>query len=156
MPHWQNNAPATVIDRPQISRLRNSRGASASPRWKRFLESRSPLTPQARLRLLKRLCPTEISRDKLREAFLADEALLNEFINELTRSAEGMNLVMAHDQFLRRLYSEEFTSQLVRQNPDMREMMIQNMIAIMQQDTSTYNEMNEMMEEFHESMGEMR
>ncbi len=39
-----------------------------APRWRRFLDARSNLTTTARLRLLKRLCPEDISRDALREA----------------------------------------------------------------------------------------
>lgn len=39
-----------------------------APRWKRFLDARSNLSTQARLRLLKRLCPETISREALRDA----------------------------------------------------------------------------------------
>jgi len=63
--------------------------AGASPRWKRFLESRSPLSPQARHRLLKRLCPKEISRDKLREAF--PDASTRQFI--LREAAQAGHIV---------------------------------------------------------------
>lgn len=103
-----------------------------------------------------RLNEDEQTKEAVFRQILSDEALLNDFLNELSQSEEGMNLLMAHGQFLRQLYSKEFTSQLVRQNPDMRAVMIQNMMAMMQQDTSTYNDVNQMMDEFHESMGEMR
>jgi len=43
--------------------------AGAAPRWRRFLETRSKLSPQARLRLLKRLCPENVSQEALKAGF---------------------------------------------------------------------------------------
>ncbi|MBR9998362.1 MAG: hypothetical protein KFF73_05290 [Cyclobacteriaceae bacterium] len=103
-----------------------------------------------------RLTENEQSWKAIYEQILTDEKLLNEFIIKIQQDEEAMNLVMTLGQFLRRVYSEEFSRELVRQHPDIREVMIRNMIAMMQQDTFTYNEMNQMMEEFHEKMGEMR
>ena len=103
-----------------------------------------------------RLTEDEQSKEAVFRQILADEELLNEFLNELNQNEEAMEFMMSHGKFMRQVYSVEFTSKLVRQNPDMREVMIQNIIGMMQQDSSTYQDMNERMEEFHESMGEMR
>jgi hypothetical protein len=63
--------------------------AEAAPRWRRFLENRSNLSPQARLRLLKRLAKEEISRDALREAF--PDASLRQLI--LREAAQGGHIL---------------------------------------------------------------
>ncbi|NNF05237.1 MAG: hypothetical protein HKN21_00620 [Candidatus Eisenbacteria bacterium] len=63
--------------------------ATAAPRWKRFLEGKTKLSPQARLRLLKRLCPEVISRDALRDAF--PDSSMRLFI--LREAAQGGHII---------------------------------------------------------------
>jgi hypothetical protein len=84
---WGVRGLLQVVSTPELPLYLGAAGAS--PRWKRFLESRSPLGPQARLRLLKRLCPKEISRDKLREAF--PDASTRQFV--LRESAQAGHIV---------------------------------------------------------------
>lgn len=63
--------------------------AGTAARWRRFLDARSNLSTPARLRLLKRLCPKEVSRDGLREAI--PDATTRLFM--LREAAQAGNLV---------------------------------------------------------------
>ena len=75
--------------------------AGASPRWRRFLESRSNLSPQARLRLLQRLGKEEIKREALKGAF-PDSSMRQFVLREaaqaghiLWKDGEGTSMVFA-------------------------------------------------------------
>ncbi len=64
---WGVRGALQIVPTSELSVYLAAAGISA-PRWRRFLDTRSNLTPAARLRLLKRLCPHDISRDGLRDA----------------------------------------------------------------------------------------
>ncbi len=90
----------------------------AAPRWQRFLDARSNLAAPARLRLLRRLCPVEISRDGLKEAipepgtrmFMLREAAQAGHI--VWRSGDGQQAVFA--------WTEEFLGRSVKPDRDYR------------------------------------
>lgn len=64
---WGLRGQLQIVATPELSEFLAA--AAAAPRWRRFLEGKTKLSPQARLRLLKRLCPRVISRDALKDAF---------------------------------------------------------------------------------------
>lgn len=82
---WGARGLLQIVATPELPEVLAA--AALSPRWKRFLETRSPLTPEARLRLLRRICPQEISRDALREAF-PDSSLRLFLLREAAQAGE--------------------------------------------------------------------
>ncbi len=64
---WGAHGAFQVVATADLPQQLAAAGISA-PRWQRFLEARSSLAAPARLRLLKRLCPTEISKDGLKDS----------------------------------------------------------------------------------------
>ncbi len=64
---WGVRGALQILPTPELDVYLAAAGVTA-PRWRRFLDARSNLSTTARLRLLKRLCPVEISRDALRDA----------------------------------------------------------------------------------------
>jgi hypothetical protein len=64
---WGARGLLQIVPAAEIPTYLAAAGLTA-PRWKRFLDARSNLSNTTRLRLLKRLCPEDISRDALREA----------------------------------------------------------------------------------------
>jgi len=85
---WGVRGALQVVPTAELGTYLAAAGVTA-PRWRRFLDARSNLNPPARLRLLKRLCPHEISRDALRDAI--PDATTRLFM--LREAAQGGHIV---------------------------------------------------------------
>ncbi len=85
---WGARGVLQIIPTPELPLYLAAAGVTA-PRWRRFLDARSNLSTTARLRLLKRLCPGDISRDDLREAI--PDATTRLFM--LREAAQGGHIV---------------------------------------------------------------
>jgi hypothetical protein len=85
---WGVRGALQIVPTGELPTYLAAAGVTA-PRWRRFLDSRSNLTPPARLRLLRRLCPHDISRDALRDAI--PDATTRLFM--LREAAQGGHIV---------------------------------------------------------------
>ena len=84
---------------------------------------------------------------------LNNHELFNDFMNEMMQNQQSMQWMMGQNQMMRYMYNPGHMQYMMQKNPDMRGHMTEGWMNLMQQDTSVYNQMYEMMQQHHMGSG---
>ncbi len=118
------------------------------------------------------LAEDEELRNDVYEQILSNEALFTEFMEEMRASDKPMEWMSRHKPMMRNMYGRnqmqrmmrnnpgtmdslmqnmmvmmEQDSSMIRRNPQMRQKIMRHMMMIMQRDTAAYNQMQQMMKQ---------
>lgn len=116
----------------------------------------------------------EFQRNAVYAQILNDEELFMEFMNRMSQDHQSMDWIVSNESMMREMFSEEHMETMMRENPEirenmmremmnamqqdtimmrqnpaMREQMMENMMNLMQQDTAIYNQMQQRMQQHH-------
>ena len=78
---------------------------------------------------------------------LNNRELFNDFMNQMMQNHQSMQWMMGQNQMMQYMYNPENMQYMMQQNPGMSQHMMQGWMNTMQQDTSLYSQMYEMMQQ---------
>jgi hypothetical protein len=84
---------------------------------------------------------------------LNNRELFNDFMNQMMQNNQAMQWMMGQNQMMQYMYNPENMQYMMGQNPNIRQHMMQGWLNTMQQDTSIYNQMYHMMQQYHMGSG---
>jgi len=84
---------------------------------------------------------------------LNNRELFNDFMNQMMENHQAMQWMMGQNQMMQYMYNPENMQDMLQQNPNIRQHMMQGWLNTMQQDTSIYNQMYHMMQQYHMGSG---
>lgn len=86
-------------------------------------------------------------KDQIFHQILNNRELFNDFMNQMMDNHQSMQWMMGYNQMIRYMYNPDHMQYMMQQNPNMREHMMQGWMNTLQQDTSLYSQMYQMMQQ---------
>lgn len=75
-------------------------------------------------------------KERVFEQIMSDEELLTEFLNEMHEDRQAMEWMRGNQPMVQSVYGGNNMRNMMRQNPEMRQQMMQNMMEMMDNDTT--------------------
>lgn len=92
-------------------------------------------------------------KERVFEQILNDEELFNDFTGKMRENSQAMQWMRENRPMMQNFYGGKQMQDMMRRNPEMRENMMQNMMRMMERDTTRMNP--EMREQMLENMMRM-
>lgn len=92
------------------------------------------------------LSSSEQQKEEAFNQILNNQVLLNEFMNKMMEHNNSMNWMMENGQFMNHMFNPENLDRMRQHNPEMDNQMMDNMMNMMQRDTSFARNWNKRMQ----------
>lgn len=97
----------------------------------------------------------EAQRNAVYDQILNDEELFRDFMNRMSQNDQSIDWMVSNRDMMQEMYSREHMQTMMRENPQMMNNMMQEMMAAMQRDTTMMHQNPAMRERMMENMMNM-
>jgi hypothetical protein len=87
------------------------------------------------------------------DQILNNQDLFNDFMDHMMKNQQSMQWMMGQNQMMQYMFNPDHMQFMMQQNSGMRQHMMEGWMNTMQQDSSIYNQMYQMMQQHHMGSG---